>query len=418
MTLQLTNLGKVSITVSESNWDIDTSYDRLVVVYNESDGIAYISRQRVPAKNRIPITDRRYWCPMGKVGAQITFDVFTPLSSIAQLPVDYSPDQPYIINGVAYFWTNDTAAGDTLDGKYQSVRLTGPEGDPGKSAYELWLADGGDPNIDESTWLESLKGKDGAPGPAGQSAYEWAKEHAEQLGLPSNVTPTQWYNSLKGKPGDPGTNGKDGIDGQDGTDGQDGASAYELAMRYWNNGLPQPNEADWVASLKGTPGTKGIDGSPGLSAYQIANSFRRANGLEPFANTEEYLASLVGPPGESSIITAVAVRNDKLEVTVKTGNEFKVYQCQLPSTGGGTVPAPQEQVLSLFKGRLSAAIDYANENRNLYFQWIVYDTYVDETTHEEIDVTKIAWHIGNGKIIDANGYVMHDEFSESEVNNE
>lgn len=79
--------------------------------------------------------------------------------------------------------------------------------------------------------------------------------------------------------------------------GSDGDSAYEIAV---DNGFVGTVE-EWLDSLVGPPGVDGIDGtngtngsngSPGISAYQVALN----NG---FVGTEsQWLASLVGVPGE------------------------------------------------------------------------------------------------------------------------
>lgn len=77
--------------------------------------------------------------------------------------------------------------------------VTGYPGDPGKSAYQLWLDMGNSGEV--SDFLLSLIG---APGDPGKSAYQiW-------LELGNTGSPQDFINSLKGAPGTPGTGGTGG----------------------------------------------------------------------------------------------------------------------------------------------------------------------------------------------------------------
>lgn len=100
----------------------------------------------------------------------------------------------------------------------------GLDGEDGKSAYEIAVANGFEGS--EIEWLESLKGTDGKDGADGKD----------------------------GEDGKDGTNGKDGANGSDGlngADGKDGKSAYEIAQA---NGF-EGSETEWLASLKGKDAT-------------------------------------------------------------------------------------------------------------------------------------------------------------------
>ena len=173
MKLQLDKLGKVSLTVDKDSWSSNKAYDRLVVVYNEADGISYISRKPVPvsASRVIDISNREYWLPIAKTVHKVIIDAFTLLSNIALLPTTESAyEGPYLINGVAYFWVGTD--GDTQNGHYQSINIKGETGADGKSAYQLWLESSeGDPSIDIETWLSNLKGNDGVDGQNGYTPY-------------------------------------------------------------------------------------------------------------------------------------------------------------------------------------------------------------------------------------------------------
>lgn len=77
--------------------------------------------------------------------------------------------------------------------------VTGEAGDPGKSAYQLWLDTGNSGEV--SDFLLSLKGTNGDPG---KSAYQiW-------LELGNTGSPQDFINSLKGPKGDAGTGGTGG----------------------------------------------------------------------------------------------------------------------------------------------------------------------------------------------------------------
>ncbi|KFG02570.1 hypothetical protein IQ62_01185 [Streptomyces scabiei] len=87
---------------------------------------------------------------------------------------------------------------------------------------------------------------------------------------------------VPGPQGDPGPAGADGTDGADGVDGAPGAP-----------GAPGAAGADGQDGTNGTDGQDGQDGTDGLSAYQIAQG-------QGFTGTEaEWLASLVGPQGDT-----------------------------------------------------------------------------------------------------------------------
>jgi len=128
------------------------------------------------------------------------------------------------------------------------------KGDPGPSAYEVWLASGNSGTQQE--YFESLKGEDGDPGP---SAYEsW-------LALGNSGTEQEFIESLQGEDGDPGP------------------SAYEVWLALGNTGTEQ----DFADNLKGE------EGDPGPSAYEVWLASGNS-GTE-----QEYLESLKGDQGES-----------------------------------------------------------------------------------------------------------------------
>ena len=186
---------------------------------------------------------------------------------------------------------------------------TGPAGESGLSAYELWLSLGntgsvenfltsliGEPGprgadgrvvyfgSDGATGAQGVTGTTGATGATGASGS--AGKSAYQLWLEAGNTGSEndFLVSLIGPAGAQGPAGAAGAEGQAGVAG---LSAYEVWLSNGNTGT----EEDFFNSLAGVPGTNGTDGLPGLSAYEIWVS----NGN---AGTEgEFLASLVGPQG-------------------------------------------------------------------------------------------------------------------------
>ena len=70
MKLQIDDLGFVSINVED--WDINLPFPRLTLTTDYSTWITYISRKAVPAGT--PITDIKYWKPIGRLRSDLVFD--------------------------------------------------------------------------------------------------------------------------------------------------------------------------------------------------------------------------------------------------------------------------------------------------------------------------------------------------------
>jgi hypothetical protein len=160
--------------------------------------------------------------------------------------------------------------GDTQTGQGTVVYLAGPKGDKG---------DPGDPGpagADGAPGAEGSQGPPGADGADGPSAYEVA------VAAGFEGSETDWLASLVGPAGEQGPKGDTGAQGPAGADGADGA--------------PGADGADGAPGAKGDPGEPGADGAPGAdgpSAYEVAQA-------AGFSGTEtEWLASLVGPKGDT-----------------------------------------------------------------------------------------------------------------------
>lgn len=225
MKLQVEQLGKVGITVDEQYYNISKSYDRLVIVQNEDDGICYISRKRVPA-GQGQINNREYWIPLGKPNNIVSLAQFKALSSVNLLPDTFEEyDGPYLIGEDAYFWVG-TDGNYENNPKYQKITIKGNTGSPGKSAYQIWLENGGDSNIDEATWLDTyVKGKEGEPGSKGDP-FTWDMltdaQKAELKGEPGEDGHTPYIGSngnwwINGKDTGKPSRGESGESGSGGT---------------------------------------------------------------------------------------------------------------------------------------------------------------------------------------------------------
>lgn len=296
MKVEVERLGKVAITVDENYWDPNKSYDRLVIVQNRNDGICYISRVRVPAGQVLSQSDRYYWIPLGKPSTSISVSGFTVLTSVTMLP-DEQPDTPFLIGNTAYFWVGEN--GNVKDGKYQSVEIQGEQGADGLSAYQIWLANGGDPNILEPEWLEEyVKGKQGEKGDKGDrgKAFEYSDFTPEQLA------------GLKGDPGKDGEPGPAGAPGQRGATGATGATGPQ--------GIPGTDGHSPVITI-GANGNWFIDGKdtgkPSRGPKGPAGSGGDANGpyvldgvlYIPVSTKDVEIPTLIKPGIENAPVTDI-----------------------------------------------------------------------------------------------------------------
>lgn len=181
---------------------------------------------------------------------------------------------------------------------------TGLDGTPGKSAYQIWLENGGEG--EESDFLNSLKGEDGEngePGEDGKSAYQiWLDNGGEG-------EESDFLESLKG---------------------EDGKSAYDI----WIDNGGEGTEQDFLDSLKGEDGEPGNDG---LSAYEIWLN----NGGE--GDEADFLQSLIGPAGPG-----VPPGGEDGQVLAKaSGEDFDTKWIDAPSNAGVIVVENIDEMNSL-----------------------------------------------------------------------
>lgn len=355
MEIQIARLGKVSITVEQEYWSPNKSYDRLTVVEEQGTHSCYLSRipVPVPAEGPIPLTNRKYWVCMGKPSTTVNIGNFTILSDVEYLPTT-GDNAPFLIDGVAYFWVG--TGGDTQDGHYQSVNITGPQGEAGESAFEIYRRNGGE--IDnEDDWLVSLIGPPGTKGNKGddgKSAYElFVQEHG---GEEPEGGITAWLLSLQGAPGDKGDKGDTGKSAYD-LWVQENGGAYPGGVTAWLRDLKgeaftyddfTPEQLDALRGPKGDKGDKGERGNPGApgsqgpegpegpqgpagvngtngtngrdgkSAYTMYYEYCIANNINPLAQDAwlELLAN-IGQGGGESVYMSAYVKNGAIRIPVK-----------------------------------------------------------------------------------------------------
>ena len=222
----------------------------------------------------------------------------------------------------------------------------GPEGPAGKSAYEVWVDEVNNGNIDWPNdrtdvnnfflYLKGKDGKDGQDGKDGKSAYEiWIEEVNNGLDNPHNpghdwpkneIDINDFWYYLTGADGKDGVTpnigsngnwwvngedtgvpakGKDGQDGEDGKDGEDGDNGSMPDITIGDNGNWHINGVDTGKPARGPEGPKGDkgdqgeqgpqgpkgedgeDGKNGLSAYELWKQ-ELANGTLPGKNGERW----------------------------------------------------------------------------------------------------------------------------------
>lgn len=191
------------------------------------------------------------------------------------------PGDCYIIKDKMYVWTGDTD-------KWQTVGQVGPEG---KSAYQVWLANGNTGS--QVDFLNSLVGAQGPKGDKGEKGDKGADgknanainilgKVADEASLPAgakagdaylvgtNVFVSDgagnWENlgSFQGPKGDAGAPGLKGDKGDKGEQGPVGKDNYELAVE---DGF-QGSLTEYLASIKGDKGDTGSQGPRGLQGPQ------------------------------------------------------------------------------------------------------------------------------------------------------
>lgn len=427
MKLQLTKVGKASITVEKDYWNVNKSYDRLTIVEQEGTYTTYISRLPVPAGKSIE--DRNYWIPFGKRDA-VTITNYKSLSSESDLPLtENDVTNPYIIGTNLYLWVG--TGGNAVDGKYHKVSIQGPAGADGKSLLELVNEDRVANNLesfaDINALLETLKGSDGTPGAKGDrgfrgySAFEIANQVRENAGLQGYESEEDWLASLEGK------------------------SAFEIANYYRVNVQQLPefeDSAEWLASLKGergraftysdfTPaqlealrGPQGIQGPQGpqgpsgaMPVIRIRNGNWTVNGID----TGMPARGPQGPQGEPGTSTVLDAAEDISFDPSSTGLAATNLQQAIEAINAkfANIPTGTPGAITTttdIQGHGTYALAYATANYveedpdtheqttpnlNKYFCWILQDE-----DSEGDSIVKPIYHIGNGIFIDALGEII------------
>ena len=170
-----------------------------------------------------------------------------------------------------------------------------------------------------------------------------------------------------------------------GTVGPAGKSAYDI---YKDRG-GLLSEERWLESLKGNPGDSGKDGK-GIKSVKVQES-AESGGI----NTVKFTLT-------DNTVNTLHVRNGKDGKDGKDGQNADGSDPQdNPETPQITTQTVVE-VTQLGLGTLEEAKEYARNNIDTVFQWILIDT----DTVSGDNIRKIIWHIKNNVFIDALGAVI------------
>lgn len=190
----------------------------------------------------------------------------------------------------------------------------GDPGEPGKSAYQLWLESGHKGSADDflasmqgesayQLWL--AEGNQGSPSDflaalRGQSAYQ------DWLGLGNKGTPADFIKSLEGKSAyqvwlDSGQQGTR----YDFLKALEGKSAYQLWLDQGHTGTPD----DFLKSLRG---------AAGMDNYHL---WLQAGHV---GTIEDFFASLKGEPGDIAGGLSVVAHDDSLSGTGQADNKLGI----------------------------------------------------------------------------------------------
>lgn len=168
----------------------------------------------------------------------------------------------------------------------------GPQGQPGKSAYEVYQANGG--TLSQQAWLDSLKGADGTngtngtngttgpAGPKGDTGATGAPGAKGDAGAPGakGDTGAPGDTGPAGPKGDTGAAGADGKDGTNGTDGKDAlVSVQNLSPLDPANGTVLTHVGGRISDPGfATPLSDSVTLQPGTYNYTFYADFHRAAG--------------------------------------------------------------------------------------------------------------------------------------------
>lgn len=141
----------------------------------------------------------------------------------------------------------------------------GPKGDTGETGPQGPKGDTGDEGPQGETGPTGPQGEIGPQGPRGPQGEPGPTGPQGETGPVGPIGP-------QGPQGDPGIQGEAGADGQDGAPGE---SAYEIAV---DNGF-EGTEEEWLASLVGPPGPSG-----GTSDYEDLENLPSINGVTLIGN--------------------------------------------------------------------------------------------------------------------------------------
>ncbi len=248
----------------------------------------------------------------------------------------------------------------------------GGSGKDGKSAYEIWIEQGGVGT--EQDFLASLRGPAGEKGEPGERGAQGPLGPQGAIGPRGDAGP-------QGVPGIPGVPGAKGAPGEKGDSGK---SAYQEWLDAGNAG----SASDFIASLKGakgdigergpkgdrgsdgsagTPGAageNGADGAPGKSAYQTWLDLGNQGSEQDFINSLKASGSVEADEENITVSEGKVSLKDKAYVPSDHSGLGRVYLRK--SISGGKNLLSQDMV-NLMDTRFIVQYDFDLNGKTLTF---------------------------------------------------
>lgn len=248
----------------------------------------------------------------------------------------------------------------------------GGSGKDGKSAYEIWIEQGGVGT--EQDFLASLRGPAGEKGEIGERGAQGPIGPQGAIGPKGEAGP-------QGVPGIPGVPGAKGAPGEKGDSGK---SAYQEWLDAGNAG----SASDFIASLKGakgdigergpkgdrgsdgsagapgTAGENGADGAPGKSAYQTWLDLGNQGSEQDFINSLKASGSVEADEENITVSDGKVSLKDKAYVPSDHSGLGRVYLRK--SISGGKNVLSQDMV-NLMDTRFIVQYDFDLNGKTLTF---------------------------------------------------
>lgn len=268
------------------------------------------------------------------------------------------------------------------DGTNGAPATTPTQGEPGESAYQIWLNLGNKGTPQD--FLNSIAGATGTAGLNGLSAYQlW-------LSLGNSGTTQDFVDSLKGPTGPTGPTGATGASGAPGIQGIPGictvgdqgiagpAGPAGPVGPIGPSGSPGPSGAAGATGPQGPQGIQGIQGPAGIGVdFAYGNFFDTTDQLPTAINTAYAMTFNQHTPGNNGVVArGVSVVSDG-------AGKYSKIVFESPGTYNVAFSAQLEKA--------NAGVDYASiwlSQNGANVPWTSTDVGVDGTTR----LTVAAWN--------------------------